>query len=64
VAEKVLRVLAQPFELDGRSFRLGASIGIALFPSAGGDAETLLRHADAAMYRAKELGGNQYRFHS
>ena len=63
VAEKVLRVLAPPFEAEGRSFRLGASIGIAVFPSAGADGDALLRNADAAMYRAKQLGRNQYRFH-
>ena len=63
VAEKVLRVLAQAFEAEGRSFRLGASIGIALFPSGGADGDALLRNADGAMYDAKQLGGNQYRFH-
>jgi diguanylate cyclase (GGDEF)-like protein/PAS domain S-box-containing protein len=63
VAEKVLRALAPPFEAEGRSFRLGASIGIAVFPSAGADGDALLRNADAAMYGAKQLGGNQYRFH-
>jgi diguanylate cyclase (GGDEF)-like protein/PAS domain S-box-containing protein len=63
VAEKVLRVLGQPFEAEGSSYRLGASIGIAVFPSAGADGDALLRNADAAMYQAKQLGGNQYRFH-
>jgi diguanylate cyclase (GGDEF)-like protein len=63
VAEKVLRALAQPFEVDGRSFTVGASTGIAVFPSGGTDGDTLLRNADAAMYRAKQLGKNQYRFH-
>jgi len=63
VAEKVLRVLAQPFEAEGSSYRLGASIGIAVFPATGADGDALLRNADAAMYRAKQLGGNRYRFH-
>ena len=63
VAEKVLRVLAQAFDVEGRSFRLGASIGIAVFPAAGADGDALLRNADAAMYRAKQLGRNQYCFH-
>jgi len=62
VAQKVLRALAAPFEVEGASYRLGASIGIALFPSAGADAEALLRAADAAMYRAKECGGNTFEF--
>jgi diguanylate cyclase (GGDEF)-like protein len=63
VAEKVLRVLKQPFEAEGSTYQLGASIGIAVFPSTGADGDALLRNADAAMYRAKQLGGNQYRFH-
>lgn len=63
VAEKVLRVLAQAFDVEGRSFRLGASIGIAVFPSGGADGDALLRNADAAMYRAKQQGRNQYRLH-
>jgi diguanylate cyclase (GGDEF)-like protein len=63
VAEKVLHVLAQTFEVEGCSFRLGASIGIAVFPSAGADGDALLGNADGAMYDAKQLGGNQYRFH-
>ena len=62
VAHKVLRVLAAPFEAEGASYRLGASIGIALFPAGGADAEALLRAADAAMYRAKERGGNTFQF--
>jgi len=64
VAEKVLLALAAPFEVDGRRFRLGASIGIAVYPTGGADGDALLRNADAAMYRAKQLGKNQYRFHA
>ena len=57
VAEKVLRVLAQPFEAEGNSYRLGASLGIAVFPATGADGDTLLRNADAAMYQAKARNG-------
>ena len=64
VADKVLRVLAQPFQAEGQSYQLGASIGIAVFPSGAADGDALLRNADAAMYRAKQLGGNRYRFHA
>ncbi len=64
VAEKVLRVLAPEFLVDGRGFSIGASIGISLFPGDAGDGETLLRNADVAMYRAKELGRNNFRFFS
>jgi diguanylate cyclase (GGDEF)-like protein/PAS domain S-box-containing protein len=63
VAEKILRALVPAFVVDGREFLIGASIGISLFPADAGDGETLLRNADAAMYRAKELGRNNYRFY-
>jgi len=63
VAEKILRSLEPEFRVDGRSFSIGASIGISLFPGDAGDAEALLRNADVAMYRAKELGRNNYRFY-
>jgi diguanylate cyclase (GGDEF)-like protein/PAS domain S-box-containing protein len=63
VAEKVLRALEQPFQVEGRGYTLGASIGIAVFPAGGTDGDGLLRNADGAMYRAKQLGKNQYRFH-
>jgi diguanylate cyclase (GGDEF)-like protein/PAS domain S-box-containing protein len=63
VAEKILRTLGPEILVDGRAFSIGASIGISLFPADAGDGETLLRNADAAMYRAKELGRNTYRFY-
>ncbi|MGA8006638.1 MAG: diguanylate cyclase, partial [Burkholderiales bacterium] len=63
VAEKVLRALEPEFHVEGRVFRIGASIGISIYPSDASDGETLLRNADVAMYRAKQLGRNQYRFY-
>jgi diguanylate cyclase (GGDEF)-like protein/PAS domain S-box-containing protein len=63
VAEKILRTLVPEFVVDGRGFSIGASIGISLFPGDAGDGEALLRNADVAMYRAKELGRNNYRFY-
>ena len=63
VAEKALRSLAAEFQLEDRALSLGASIGISLFPTDAGDGDALLRNADAAMYRAKQLGRNQYRFY-
>jgi diguanylate cyclase (GGDEF)-like protein len=63
VAEKILRALEAPFRVDGREFSIGASIGISLFPADAGDGEALLRNADVAMYRAKQLGANNYRFY-
>ncbi|MGB9586014.1 MAG: diguanylate cyclase domain-containing protein, partial [Anaerolineales bacterium] len=57
VANKVLQAIAQPFELDGRQFVLGTSIGISVYPADGEDGESLLKHADVAMYRAKQTKG-------
>ena len=64
VAEKVLRAVSQPIEAGGHSFSVGVSIGISVFPGDGQSPDDLLRHADIAMYRAKEAGGNGYRFYS
>lgn len=57
---RVLKVINVPFRLGDHIVRVTASIGVTLFPNDGGDADTLLRHADHAMYLAKEGGKNQY----
>lgn len=57
-AERVLNSMAVPVELEGREIYASGSIGISIFPTHGKDAETLVRNADKAMYRAKELGRN------
>jgi diguanylate cyclase (GGDEF)-like protein len=62
VADKVLEALGAEFRAGSRRVRLAVSIGISLFPADAGDGEALLRNADAAMYRAKQLGRNQVRF--
>ncbi|HEV7768501.1 MAG TPA: EAL domain-containing protein, partial [Thermoanaerobaculia bacterium] len=59
VARKILESLSKPFRLDGHELFVTASVGISCYPNDGDDAETLLKCADAAMYRAKELGRNQ-----
>src|SRR5215212_5478143 len=59
IARKILDSLARPFRIEGREIFVTASVGISFYPTDGDDAETLLRCADAAMYRAKELGRNQ-----
>lgn len=64
VAQKILRALAREVSVGERGFRIGASIGISVFPSDAGDGDALLRNADAAMYRAKELGRDNFRFYS
>ncbi|MHB8472487.1 MAG: putative bifunctional diguanylate cyclase/phosphodiesterase [Gammaproteobacteria bacterium] len=51
--EEIQSVFGQPFEIEGLKLRIGASIGVALFPEHGGDVTTLMRHADIAMYVAK-----------
>jgi len=56
VAQKVLDALARPFQIEHHELLIGASIGIAVFPDDGRDAETLLRNADTAMYRVKQSG--------
>src|SRR5690606_4763562 len=61
---KVLRELSLPFLVDGREMYVTGSIGIARFPGDGTDVHTLLRKADSAMYRAKQVGKNTYRFYS
>jgi diguanylate cyclase (GGDEF)-like protein/PAS domain S-box-containing protein len=62
VAEKIIRTVAEPVRLRDAEAVVGASIGIALFPGDGEDADTLFRNADLAMYRAKSIGRNNYQF--
>lgn len=62
VAAKVLACLAEPCVVSDRQLAVTASIGIALYPDDGGDAETLSANADAAMYHSKDEGRNNYAF--
>jgi diguanylate cyclase (GGDEF)-like protein/PAS domain S-box-containing protein len=57
---RVLASLAQPFYIQGTEILISASVGVTLFPTDGADAETLLRHADQAMYAAKQSGRNRF----
>ncbi len=60
--KKLMAVFAKVFSIDGNTLRVTASMGICLYPQDAEDAATLMRYADAAMYRAKEAGRNRYRF--
>ena len=62
VAQKLLDAIAQPMVIEGHELYVTTSIGVALFPEDGSDAETLLRRSDGAMYRAKEAGRNNFQF--
>jgi len=62
VAEKIIEALSLPFPINGRALHITPSIGISMYPSDGGDVQTLMRHADAAMYHAKANGRNNFQF--
>jgi diguanylate cyclase (GGDEF)-like protein len=61
VAQKILDTIRQPFMLADQSCSVGVSIGIAIYPDSGGNAEDLVKVADTAMYLAKDSGKNCYR---
>lgn len=60
--ERVLLTVATPVLLAGRELQVSASLGVAMFPDDGGDAASLLKHADVAMYSAKARGRNNFQF--
>lgn len=60
VAEKILNCFRQPFRLNNTDCFITTSIGVAVYPPDGEDAEKLVKNADIAMYKAKEKGRNQY----
>ncbi len=64
IAQRILNVFNDPFLLEGKEFHVKASLGIALAPYDGEDAETLLKNADAAMYRVKQQGKNNFQVYS
>ncbi len=64
IVRKLLATLAAPVRLQGCDFELGASMGVAVYPQDGTDAEGLLKNADTAMYEAKGAGRNDWRFYT
>ncbi len=63
VAQRIQRAITQPCILDGHEVTVTPSIGIAVYPRDGEDMETLLKHADVAMYNAKKRGKNNFQFY-
>ncbi len=61
-AQKIIAALARPHKLAGHELHISASIGISIYPDDGGDAETLLKCADIALYQVKDQGRDGYRF--
>ena len=64
LAEKITSTLKQPFNIDGHELYVSASIGIALYPQDGTNIDSLIKHADVAMYHVKGQGKNGYQFYS
>lgn len=63
LTQRIIEALKIPFELASQKLYITSSIGIALYPLDGSDVVTLLKHADTAMYRVKELGRNSFQFY-
>lgn len=61
LAEKLIDLMSQPFKIGDNELYIGCSIGISVFPSDGTEIKTLLKNADLAMYRAKEIGKNTFK---
>jgi len=62
VAQKIIDVFKRPFDLDGKETYVTASVGVTLYPGDSDNAEALVVNADAAMYRAKQQGRNNYQY--
>ncbi len=63
-ARRLLKVLAEPYQINGRELYLTCSVGVALFPADGEDIDTIVKNAGVALSRAKQEGGNNCRFYS
>jgi diguanylate cyclase (GGDEF)-like protein len=64
VAERILDIMSDPFNLNGHDMVISPSIGIVMYPEHGTTSEQLIKNADTAMYQAKSVGGNNYWFFS
>lgn len=64
VLEKIRQAVHEPILLDGQEVQVSCSMGVVMYPRDGGDPNTLMMNADAAMYRAKEMGKNVFQFYT
>ena len=64
IAQRIIDKFKEPFDIGEHQVHVSASIGVAMYPDDGEDVETLLKHADAAMYQAKDHGRNNYQLFS
>jgi len=64
IAQDIIDTVQRPYKVMGHMLNVSASIGIALYPDDSEDIHTLIKHADIAMYRAKELGRNRFRYYT
>lgn len=62
--QRVLAAVAEPCDIQGREFVISCSIGIGVYPDDGVDMDTILRHADSAMFKAKQTGRNNFQFYT
>ncbi len=62
-SQKIIDAITQAFDVHGHEIHIGVSIGVSLYPSDGSDPTTLIKNADTAMYKSKQLGGNNYQFY-
>jgi diguanylate cyclase (GGDEF)-like protein len=63
VARQLIKALSRPFEVDGHTIYVGASVGISIYPVDGTEGAELLKKADSAMYRAKDMGRNRFAYY-
>ncbi|GAA4016823.1 PAS domain S-box protein [Actimicrobium antarcticum] len=63
IAQKLIEQISQPMDIEAQEFHLTVSIGISIYPVDGSDIHTLIKNADMAMYRVKELGRNSHQFY-
>ena len=64
IVQRIMDAIAQPLTIEGHEFFVSCSIGVAVYPADGDTPEELIKHADIAMYRAKETGRNNFQFYT